>query len=101
MLHPMLGACFAAMLVPKLLRNEPIYDSLRERRPSPERALTVMVDAFDSFAFAVFGMPLVAAAVVVGTLGSLPGQIAHGRGHAQATAITVASWLGIATGGLL
>jgi chloride channel protein, CIC family len=28
---PMLGACFAAMLVPILLRNAPIYDSLRER----------------------------------------------------------------------
>jgi chloride channel protein, CIC family len=31
MLLPMLGACFAAMLVPTLLRNAPIYDSLRER----------------------------------------------------------------------
>jgi CIC family chloride channel protein len=26
---PMLGACFAAMLVPTLLRDPPIYDSLR------------------------------------------------------------------------
>jgi CIC family chloride channel protein len=33
LLLPMLGACFAAMLVPTLLRDEPIYDSLRERRP--------------------------------------------------------------------
>ena len=30
-LLPMLGACFAAMLVPNLLRSAPIYDSLRER----------------------------------------------------------------------
>ena len=30
MLLPMLGACFTAMLVPTLLRNAPIYDSLRE-----------------------------------------------------------------------
>jgi len=30
MLLPMLGACFAAMLVPTLLKNPPIYDSLRE-----------------------------------------------------------------------
>jgi len=30
MLLPMLGACFVAMLVPTLLRNAPIYDSLRE-----------------------------------------------------------------------
>jgi CIC family chloride channel protein len=30
MLLPMLGACFAAMLVPTLLSNPPLYDSLRE-----------------------------------------------------------------------
>jgi CIC family chloride channel protein len=38
MLLPMLGACFAAMLVPTLLGNAPIYDSLREHaRPGEER----------------------------------------------------------------
>src|SRR6478672_5906966 len=31
MLLPMLGACFVAMLVPAVLRNPPIYDSLREQ----------------------------------------------------------------------
>jgi chloride channel protein, CIC family len=31
LLLPMLNACFAAMAVPTLLRNAPIYDSLRER----------------------------------------------------------------------
>jgi CIC family chloride channel protein len=31
LLLPMLGACFAAMLVPTLLGDPPIYDSLRER----------------------------------------------------------------------
>jgi CIC family chloride channel protein len=31
MLLPMLGACFAAMLLPTLLRDAPIYDSLRVR----------------------------------------------------------------------
>jgi CIC family chloride channel protein len=31
MLLPMLGACFAAMVVPTFLSNPPIYDSLRER----------------------------------------------------------------------
>ena len=30
MLLPMMGACFVAMLVPTLLRDPPIYDSLRE-----------------------------------------------------------------------
>ena len=31
LLLPMLSACFAAMLVPNLLRSAPIYDSLRAR----------------------------------------------------------------------
>jgi CIC family chloride channel protein len=31
LLLPMLAACFAAMLVATLLRDDPIYDSLRER----------------------------------------------------------------------
>jgi CIC family chloride channel protein len=31
LLLPMLGACFTAMLVPTLLGNEPIYDSLKKR----------------------------------------------------------------------
>ena len=31
MLLPMIAACFAAMLVPNLLRGAPIYDLLRER----------------------------------------------------------------------
>jgi CIC family chloride channel protein len=30
-LLPMLGACFTAMALPTLLRNAPIYDSLRAR----------------------------------------------------------------------
>jgi CIC family chloride channel protein len=30
LLLPMLSACFAAMLIPNLLGNAPIYDSLRE-----------------------------------------------------------------------
>ena len=60
-----------------------------------------MIDAFDIFAFVVFAVLLVAAVVVVVSLGSLPGQIAHKRGHPQAAAITVAGWLGIVTGGIL
>src|SRR5262249_43492281 len=39
MLLPMLVACFAAMLVPTLLRNAPIYDSLREHILRRERVL--------------------------------------------------------------
>jgi chloride channel protein, CIC family len=37
MLLPMLGACFMAMLAPTLLRNAPIYDSLREGTLERER----------------------------------------------------------------
>src|SRR5262249_14311985 len=39
MLLPMLVACFAAMLVPTLLRNAPIYESLREHTLRGERVI--------------------------------------------------------------
>jgi chloride channel protein, CIC family len=39
MLLPMLGACFAAMLIPTLLSDPPIYDSLRENLLPRERPL--------------------------------------------------------------
>jgi CIC family chloride channel protein len=44
LLLPMLAACFAAMLVPTLLGNAPIYDTLRRRtlrglRESPGAAI--------------------------------------------------------------
>jgi H+/Cl- antiporter ClcA len=39
MLLPMLGACFVAMLLPMLLRNPPIYDSLREHTLRLERQI--------------------------------------------------------------
>jgi CIC family chloride channel protein len=38
MLLPMLGACAMAMLTPTLLKDPPIYDSLRERTVNRERA---------------------------------------------------------------
>jgi CIC family chloride channel protein len=38
LLLPMLAACFVAMLVPTLLRNAPIYDSLRKRPPGRDPA---------------------------------------------------------------
>ena len=37
MLLPMLGACFMAMLTPTLMRDLPIYNSLRERTLERER----------------------------------------------------------------
>jgi hypothetical protein len=60
-----------------------------------------MIDILDIIAFAVFAVLLVAVVVIVVSLGQLPGQIAHQRGHPQAAAITVAGWLGLATAGLL
>ncbi len=39
--------------------------------------------------------------IIVVTLGQLPGQIAKQRNHPQAAAINVASWLGVATLGIL
>jgi hypothetical protein len=60
-----------------------------------------MIDTFDIFAFVVFAVLLVAAVIIVVSLGSLPGQIAYQRGHPQAAAVTAAGWMGVATGGLL
>ncbi len=60
-----------------------------------------MIDVFDVMAFVVFGVLLVMAVIIVVSLGQLPGQIAQKRGHPQAAAINVASWLGVATFGLL
>src|SRR6266852_7295161 len=60
-----------------------------------------MIDVFDIMAFVVFAVLLVVAVIVVVGLGSLPGRIAQSRGHPQAAAIDVASWLGMATLGLL
>ena len=60
-----------------------------------------MIDIFDIFAFGVFAVLIAAALVVIVGLGMLPGWLAEKRGHPQAAAINVASWLGIATGGIL
>lgn len=60
-----------------------------------------MIDAFDLIAFAVFAVLIAVFVIVVVLLGSLPGRIARQRGHPQAAAVNVASWLGVATLGLL
>ena len=69
-------------------------------RGSPDRA-TQTTECLIVFAFVVFGVLLAATVIVVVTLGQLPGQIDQQRGHPQAAAIIVASWLGVATLGLL
>jgi hypothetical protein len=66
-----------------------------------EANVSYTIDAFDYVAFAVFALLLVAVLVVVVFIGKLPGQIARKRHHPQADAITVAGWIGVATGGLV
>src|SRR5207244_4354129 len=66
----------------------------------PRRGLTVM-DILDIFAFVVLAVLLATGVVIIVALGSLPGAIARKRGHPQAAAINVASWLGVATLGIL
>ena len=59
------------------------------------------MDVFDVMAFVVFAVLLIAAVFIIVSLGQLPGRIAAQRGHPQAAAVNVASWLGLATLGLL
>jgi len=55
----------------------------------------------DAFAFLVFAILIAVAVVIIVKLGQLPGQLARKWGHPQAAAINAASWIGIATGGLI
>ncbi len=55
----------------------------------------------DAFAFLVFAILIAVAVIVIVKLGQLPGQLARKWNHPQAAAINVASWIGIATGGLV
>src|ERR1700751_6167546 len=55
----------------------------------------------DGVTFVVFALLLTVAVILIVSLGQLPGQLARKWGHPQASAINVARWIGIATGGLL
>jgi hypothetical protein len=55
----------------------------------------------DAFAFLVLAILIAAAVIVIVKLGQLPGELARKWGHPQAAAINAASWIGIATVGLL
>jgi len=55
----------------------------------------------DAFAFVIFAVLIAVAVIIIVSLGKLPGQLARKWGHPQASAINAASWIGIATGGLL
>lgn len=55
----------------------------------------------DAFAFVVFAVLIAVAVIIIVKLGQLPGQLARKWGHPQASAINAASWIGVATGGLL
>lgn len=60
-----------------------------------------MIDIFDVIAFVVFAVLILAVAGVVVGLGVLPGLIARKRNHPQVAAVNIASWVGIATLGVL
>src|SRR5271169_5678987 len=55
----------------------------------------------DGFAFLVFAILIAVVVIVIVKLGQLPGQLARKWSHPQASAINAASWIGIATGGVL
>src|SRR5438067_693394 len=55
----------------------------------------------DAFAFVVFAVLIAVAVIAIVSLGQLPGRLARKWGHPQASAINVAGWIGMATGGLL
>jgi hypothetical protein len=54
----------------------------------------------DIFTFVVMFVLVIAIAVLIKILGSLPGKIARHRNHPQADAVNVCGWLGIVTLGL-
>src|SRR5271165_916814 len=55
----------------------------------------------DAFAFVVFAVLIAVGVIIVVSLGQLPGKLARKWGHPQAAAVNAASWIGVATGGLL
>jgi len=62
--------------------------------------MDVTFGPLDAFAFVVFAVLIVAAVVIVVSLGRLPGRLAR-RWGPQASAVNVAGWIGVATGCLL
>jgi Protein of unknown function (DUF3302) len=71
------------------------FRAILERRTA--RHEPIMIDIFDIITFFLFGGIVAVMVQVVVTLGSLPGRIAQKRNHPQAEAISIASWLGLAT----
>jgi|SRR5690242_5501278 len=55
----------------------------------------------DAFAFVVFAVLIAVAVIIFVSLGQLPGRLARQWDHPQASAVNVASWIGMVTGGLL
>src|SRR6478672_1066449 len=55
----------------------------------------------DAFAFVVFAVLIAVVVIAIVSLGQLPGRLARKWGHPQASAVDVAGWIGVATGGLL
>lgn len=54
--------------------------------------------ALDIASLVVIFLILIAVTAAIVVLGSLPGKIAHKRGHPYPDAVNAASWIGLATG---
>jgi len=55
---------------------------------------------WDYFTFGIMGVILLLVVALLFFFGDLPGKIARERGHPQADAINVCSWIGLAAGGV-
>ena len=55
---------------------------------------------WDYFTFFIMGVILLLVLYLLFFFGDLPGKIARERGHPQADAINVCSWIGLAAGGV-
>jgi Protein of unknown function (DUF3302) len=70
---------------------------LEKVRPAMDSTFGVL----DAFAFVVFAVLIAVAVIAIVSLGQLPGRLARKWGHPQASAVNVAGWIGVATGGLV
>ena len=87
----------------RLDRTSAAFAGKTRARSAPCRsaAMDSSFGILDAFAFVVFAVLIAVAVVVIVNLGRLPGRLACRWGHPQASAVNVASWIGMATGGLL
>ncbi|WP_375778598.1 DUF3302 domain-containing protein [Bradyrhizobium sp. ma5] len=64
-------------------------------------SMDVTFGVLDAVTFMVFAVLIFVGVAIVASLGQLPGRLARKWEHPYAAAVSVAGWIGIATGGLL